>query len=395
MRSVCVITSSRADFGLLRPLLLCLADSPRLRLSILATGTHLSPEFGLTISEIEAAGLAVDERVECILSADTSTATAAAMGLALTGVAAALARLSPDVVVVLGDRFEIFACAAATAVSRIPLAHIHGGEVTTGAYDDGFRHGITKLSHLHFTAAEAYRRRVIQLGERPETVFNTGALGVDAVLGLPLYSREETAERLGHPWARRTLLATFHPCTLEAVDPAEQIAMLLDALAALPDTRTIFTKGNADTHGRRINALLEQAQREHPDRIAVYESLGQQLYFSVMRHADGLVGNSSSGIIEAPSFKIGVLNIGSRQEGRLRSANIIDCPCQPEALSAGLRRLLSPEFRATLSMVQSPFGDGQAARRIVDVLTEHPLSDLVPKPFFDLPPMLFSRWLPE
>jgi len=395
MRSVCVITSSRADFGLLRPLLLRLAGDARLRLSILATGTHLSPEFGLTVSEIEAAGLRVDERVECILSADTPTATATTMGLALTGAAAALARLSPDVVVVLGDRFEIFACAAAAAVSRIPLAHIHGGEVTTGAYDDGFRHGITKLSHLHFTAAEPYRRRVIQLGERPETVFNTGALGVDAVLGLPLFSREETAERLGLSWGGRTFLATFHPCTLESVDPAEQVRMLLDALIALPDTRTIFTKGNADTHGRRINALLKQAQLEHPDRIAVYDSLGQQLYFSVMRYADGVVGNSSSGIIEAPSFKVGVLNIGSRQEGRLRSGNIIDCPCQPEAIAVGLNRLLSPGFRATLPTVQSPFGDGQAARRIADVLADYPLSDLVPKPFFDLPPTLFSRWSPE
>lgn len=384
-RKVCIVTGSRAEYGLLKGVIAGVSDAPELTLQLAVTGMHLSPEFGLTWREIEADGFAIDERVEMLLSSDSAAGTTKATGLGLIGFADAFDRLKPDLVVLLGDRFEILAAATAALFASIPLAHIHGGETTEGAYDEAIRHSITKMAQLHFVAAEPYRRRVIQLGEAPERVFLVGALGVDAIRHVELLDRAALEESLDFPLGEKSLLVTFHPPTLEPGGAATQMNALLAALDTLgPEVRLIFTLPNADTGGRALIRIIETFVASRPNARA-FASLGQRRYFSCLAQVDGVVGNSSSGLIEAPSFGIGTVNIGDRQAGRLRGASVIDCAPQQEAIEAALARLFSAEFRNGLNAVQNPYDQGGAAEAIVRVLRTHRLDGIVKKSFHDLP----------
>lgn len=383
-RKICVVTGTRAEFGLLRWLMQDIADCSDLELQVIATGMHLSPEFGLTVREVEAAGFEVDARVEMLLSADTATGVTKSMGLGLIGFADALQRLRPDLVLVLGDRFEIWAAATAALIAGVPIAHLHGGETTEGAFDEAIRHSITKMSHLHFVGAEPYRQRVVQLGEQPDRVFLVGGLGVDAIRRVPLLDKASLEAALDFPLSSRNLLVTFHPVTLETNSSARQMAELLAALEGLEDTRLIFTLPNADTGGRELMAMVEAFVTCHPNARA-FASLGQQRYLSCLQFVDGVVGNSSSGLAEAPSFGVGTVNIGDRQRGRLSASSVIDCEPERGSIRQALNRLYDPAFRATLPSTVNPYGDGGASRKIVQVLREHPLEHLLKKPFFDLP----------
>lgn len=382
-RKICVVTGSRAEYGLLRWLMESIRQASNLELQIVATGMHLSPEFGLTYRAMEADGFQIDFKVEMLLSSDTPSGIAKSMGLGMIGFADAYAQLRPDIVFLVGDRFEVLAAASAALVACIPVAHAHGGEVTEGAIDESIRHAVTKMSHLHFVAAEEYRRRVIQLGENADHVYNVGALGLDNLAHLPLLDRGALEQSLGFPLGRRNLLVTFHPVTLDPQGSQQEMAELLGALAELEETNLVFTLPNADTGGRALIDMVNEFVERHP-KARAYASLGQQRYLSCMRYFDGVVGNSSSGIIEAPAFRIGTVNIGTRQKGRLRAASVIDCPAERQAITSALRRLQSDEFRRSLAAVTNPYGRGGAAERIADVLAKVPLGGLIKKRFNDM-----------
>lgn len=383
-RRICIVTGTRAEFGLLRWLMEAINSHSELTLQVVATGMHLSAEFGDTYHEIEEAGFQIDAKVEMLLSSDTSSAVTKSMGLGVIGFADAYERLAPDVLVVLGDRFEIFAATSAAMIAGIPIAHLHGGETTEGAFDEAIRHSITKMSHLHFVATDDYRRRVIQLGEHPDRVFNVGGMGIDAIKRIKLLSRKELEDALDFNLGEKNLLVTFHPVTLEgAASSVVQIRELLSALSELKDTTLIFTMPNADTGGRELGALVHQFAEKHPS-AKVYTSLGQLRYFTCLAHVDGVVGNSSSGLAEAPSFKIGTINIGDRQKGRLKSQSVIDCEPSSESILAALKTLYSTDFQANLANAVNPYGNGGASDTIVKMLAEYPLANIRKKQFYNL-----------
>ncbi|RBP25025.1 GDP/UDP-N,N'-diacetylbacillosamine 2-epimerase (hydrolysing) [Marinobacter pelagius] len=389
-RKVCVVTGTRAEFGLLRWLMGEIQNHPLLELQVVATGMHLSPEFGSTYREIEEAGFHIDARVEMLLSSDTNTAVTKSMGLGVIGFADAYERLAPDIVVVLGDRFEIFAATSSAMIAGVPVAHLHGGETTEGAFDEAIRHSITKMSHLHFVAAEEYRRRVVQLGEHPDRVFNFGGMGIDAIKRIKLLNREELEHSLELRFGKKNLLVTFHPVTLEGgASSAAQMRELLAALDTLQDTTLIFTMPNADTGGRELSAMVREFAKTHPS-AHVYTSLGQLRYFSCLAQIDGVVGNSSSGLAEAPSFNIGTVNIGDRQKGRLKANSVIDCAPDRESIKAALETLYSTGFQSTLAAVSNPYGNGGASEAIVKVLAEYPLDTIRKKQFYNLSANDFS-----
>lgn len=384
MKKICVVTGSRAEYGQLRWVMEGVRNSRQLKLQLIVTGMHLSPEFGMTYKRIEADGFQIDRKVEMLLSSDSAVGVTKSMSLGLAGFAEALADLRPDLLLVLGDRYEILAAATAAMVACIPIAHLHGGESTEGLIDEAIRHCLTKMSHLHFVAAEPYRRRVVQLGEEPERVFCVGGLGVDSILKLKLMTRQEVEAALGLRLARQNLLITFHPVTLEKSSSAQQMKEMLNALESLQDTSFIFTMPNADADGRGLFCLIEEFCSRHP-RAKAYTCLGQTLYFSCVRHFDAVVGNSSSGLTEVPSFKKGTLNIGDRQKGRLRATSVIDCEASCDAITAALSRLFSSEFQSTLSTAVNPYGVGGASEAIVKILEKKSYEGLLKKRFRDLP----------
>lgn len=381
-RKVCVVTGTRAEYGLLRWVMQGIKDDPDLTLQIIATGMHLSPEFGLTYRDIELDGFHIDRKVEMLTSSDTSVGVAKSMGLGLIGFADALNDLKPDLIVVLGDRFEIFSAVAAALVARIPAAHLHGGEATEGLIDEAIRHSITKMSHLHFVAAEEYRQRVIQLGEQPERVLLVGGLGVDSIKRLKLLEKGELEASLDFRLGKKNLLITFHPVTLEKATAAEQMTELLAALDDLADTHLIFTLPNADTDGRVLIEMVEQFVARHPNSRA-YTSLGQIRYLSCIAQVDGVVGNSSSGLAEAPSFKKGTIDIGDRQRGRLKAASVIEAAPTRESIATALRKLYSEDFHASLSSIVNPYGEGGASEKIVATIKSVSLGDILKKRFYD------------
>ena len=382
-RKICIITGTRAEYGLLRWVMQGIKADPELTLQIIATGMHLSPEFGLTYREIEQDGFQIDRKVEMLTSSDTPVGIAKSMGLGLIGFADALNDLHPDLIVVLGDRFEIFSAVSAALVARIPVAHLHGGEATEGSIDEALRHSITKMSHLHFVAAEEYRQRVIQLGEQPDRVLLVGGLGADNISRLKLLDREALQQSLGFELGQKSLLVCFHPATLETNTAAQQMAELLAALAELRNTQLVFTMPNADTDGRVLVQLIEQFVAQHSNTRA-YTSLGQLRYLSCMAHVDGVVGNSSSGLLEAPSFQKGTINIGDRQRGRLQTASVINCEPTRHSITAALVRLYSKEFQASLSKVRSPYGEGGASAAIVAKVKAVSLGTLHKKHFYKI-----------
>lgn len=383
-RKICVITGSRAEYGLLKPLLEVVNDDIDLDLRLIVTGMHLAAEFGLTYKEIERDGFLINEKIEILPSSDTSVCLAKSMGQGMSSFAKSYQRLKPDIIVCMGDRFEIFSAAAAALVSRIPLAHLSGGELSEGVFDDAFRHAITKMSHLHFTSTETYRRRVIQLGEEPEFVFNVGEVGLDSLRKIRLLTKKKLQEDLNFKFKKHNLLVTFHPLTLEENTSGEYFQNLLSALDELTDTSIVFTKANADTGGRSINTMIDEYVSKKSEKSIAFASLGRLRYLSVMRCSDSVVGNSSSGIIEAPSLKVGTINIGDRQKGRIKAKSVIDCQPTTKSIRQAFRKLYSNNFPACLREVRNPFGDGRSSQRVVRILKECDLNNILKKKFYDL-----------
>ena len=381
-RKICIITGTRAEYGLLKPLMDRIINDSDFILQVIVTGAHLSSEFGHTISHIENDGIPVAEKVEMLLGSDTPVGIAKSMGLGLIGLAEAYTRLKPDIIVLLGDRYEILCAAAAALIQKIPIAHIHGGEITEGAFDESIRHAVTKLSHYHFTAAEQYRKRVIQLGEDPNKVFNVGAIGLDAIKSFQLFTRAQLESDLKIRFRKQNFLVTFHPATLELQTAQEQFTELLNALSHFKGTFKIFTKANADTGGRLINKMLAEFVEDHSNHAVLFDSLGQLRYISIMKLCDAVIGNSSSGIIEAPFLKIPTVNIGDRQKGRIKADSIIDCIPEQNVIEKSVRAALESSFRLRLENLKTHYGNGTASDNIVSILKHCSLD--VRKPFHDI-----------
>ena len=383
-RKICIVTGTRAEYGLLFWLMKEIQADADLRLHIIATGMHLSPEFGLTYRYIEEDGFRIDRTIETLLSSDTPAGISKSIGLGMIGFAEAYACQKPDIVVLLGDRFEIFSAATAAMIARIPIAHLHGGEATEGLIDEPIRHSITKMSHLHFAATEEYRRRIIQLGESHDRVFNVGGLGIDNIKKLKLMSREKLEDSIRLRLGRKNFLVTFHPVTLENSTAGEQCENLLDVLDELKDTKIIFTKPNADTEGRAIIKLIDDYVARNSHKAVSFMNLGQLRYLSALKYVDGVIGNSSSGLTEAPTFHIGTINIGDRQRGRIKADSVIDCEPNKESILTAIRKLYSKEFQTNLKNIENPYGDGGAAERIKKIIKEIDLTNILKKSFYDL-----------
>ena len=383
MRTIGVVTVGRSDYGIYLPILKRIQTDSAFELWVFASGTHLSAEFGMTMGDIEKDGFEVRERVDMELVSDTPEGIARSMGVGLLGFAKAYARSRPDILVVLGDRFDMFAAVAAALPFKIPVAHLHGGELTRGAMDDSLRHAITKMSHLHFTATEEYAQRVMQLGEESWRVMMSGAPSLDNLRTLKLLSAAELEALVGLPMEPAPLLVTLHPVTLEYEKAAWHAEELLAALEGV-GRPIIFTGTNADTGGRVIRRAIDEFVSRHPNARFV-ENLGTRAYFSIMKHAAAMVGNSSSGMIEAASFELPVVNVGLRQDGRVRGSNIVDVGHGRAEIGAGLAKALSPAFRAALRGMKNLCGDGHASERIAERLKMVPLDErLIMKRFVDV-----------
>lgn len=383
-RKICIVTSTRADWGLLSGIAQALDKREDVELQIIATNMHLSEKHGNTWKEIERDGLKIDYRVTMPVQTDTATDTVVAMSECMKGMSQAFSRLQPHLLLILGDRFEMLAVASAALIHRIPVAHMHGGEVTLGAFDESIRHSITKMSHLHFTSTEEARNRVIQLGENPNNVFCTGAIGVYNILNTPLMSREELEQSLNTSIPKNAIFVTFHPSTLDEGTPAEQCANLLKALDEREDIKILFSYPNNDTGGDSIIGLIEDFVARNPERSVVFPSLGARRYLSVLRCIKAVVGNSSSGILEVPSMHIPTLNIGIRQKGRQRAESVIDCGTSLEEIRNGLKLVLSPEASDLARRVRNPYEGCDTLNTIVNTLATHQLEGIIQKPFHDI-----------
>lgn len=384
MKRIAVFTGTRAEYGLLYWIIKRIHESDTSELQLLVGGMHLSPEFGMTVNQIENDGFPITDRLEFLLSSDSAVGIAKSMGLALIAAAESFSRNKPDLIVLLGDRFESMAVAQAAMVARIPIAHIHGGEATEGLIDEAVRHSITKMAHLHFTATETYRDRVIQLGERPEHVLNFGAPGIDSITRLNLLPRTALSEAVDFNINGNYFLVTYHPVTLEPDGAVNSLKSLLQALDKFPKHQIIITYPNADTHGRRLLEVLDDYQVKNLRRVKLVSSLGQLRYLSLMKYCDAVIGNSSSGLIEAPSFNVPTVNIGNRQQGRVFGKTVINTDDGYESICSAIRRALTPDFRDKCAGSINPYGLGKASDRIVDVIERTELNDLIIKPFHDL-----------
>ena len=382
-RKICVVTGTRAEYGLLYWLIKEIKKDEDLELQIIATGMHLSPEFGLTYKEIEKE-FKIDKKIEMILSSDTAVGISKSMGLAQISFAEAYEEIKPDIVVVLGDRYEIFSAVSAAMIARIPVAHLHGGEATEGLIDEPIRHSITKMSHIHFTATEEYKNRVIQLGEHPRRVFNFGGMGIENIKKLNLLSKEEFAKSINCKLNKRNLLVTYHPVTLEKQTSGKQFKELLNAIDELKRTNIIFSKANSDTEGRIINQMIDEYVSYNSYKSVGFTSLGQLRYLSALQFVDAVVGNSSSGLAEAPSFKIGTVNIGDRQKGRKKASSVIDCEPNKNSILKAFEKLYSQEFQKVVKETTNPYGDGCASKKIVEILKTVDLEKFLKKSFYDL-----------
>ena len=382
MRKVCVVTGTRAEYGLLSRLMWLIRADHDLTLQIIATNMHLSPEFGLTYKEIEADGFTIDKKVEMLLSSDTSNAITKSIGLATIGFADAYEDLQPDILLILGDRFEILAAATAALIYKIPVAHLHGGEITEGAYDDAIRHAITKMSHLHFVSTEIYRQRVIQMGEHPSTVFNVGALGCENIKSLKLMRKDELEESLGFKLDRNTILITYHPVTMECNTSEQQFRELLSAIDLFPELKVIFTMPNSDTDGRIIMKMIKEYVAKNPERTVWFDSLGCYRFLSVLQYIGGVVGNSSSGIIEVPSFHIPTINIGDRQKGRVAAASVLNSKPTQQDIQQRLAAILAPGYLNSLVSVTNPYDMPDTAINILETLKHQPIVSM--KSFYNL-----------
>ncbi|MGY0399600.1 MAG: UDP-N-acetylglucosamine 2-epimerase [Ostreibacterium sp.] len=384
MKKICVVTGTRAEYGLLYWLMKGIQADSELTLQIVATGMHLSPEFGLTYQEIEK-DFIIDKKIEMLLSSDTAIGISKSMGLAQISFAEVYHDLQPDIVVVLGDRYEIFSAVSAAMIARIPIAHLHGGETTEGAFDEAIRHSITKMSHLHFTATDIYRNRVIQLGEQPERVFDVGGMGIENIKRMPLLSKKAFEKAIDFTLAEKNLLVTFHPVTLENTTAKEQFQSLLGAIDKLENTHIIFTKANSDTNGRIINQMIDGYVAKNHHKSVGFTSLGQLRYLSALQYVDAVVGNSSSGLAEAPSFQIGTIDIGDRQKGRIKADSVIDCLPVESSITNALAKLYSFDFQNKLQQVKNPYGDGFASESIIQIIKKIMTTKMLKKIFYDIP----------
>ena len=380
---IAVITGSRAEYGLLKPTLRRLVDDGETELQLVVTGSHLSPYHGMTKREIEADGFPIAEQVELLQASETSVGTAKAVGLGVISFAESLQRIRPDRVLLLGDRFEILAAAQAAFFLGIPVAHLHGGEVTTGAFDDGIRHAVTKLSHLHLVAAERYAQRVRQLGEDPSRVVLVGAPALETIGEEAMASEDCLRKHCDLSLEGLVLLVTYHPETLGEVNPVQAQGEMLAALERFPEAQVVFTEPNADPGGAPLLPPLRSFVEVHKERCRLFSSLGQARYLRLLQMASVVLGNSSSGIIEAPSLGTPTVNIGGRQEGRLRAPSVLDCDPTRESVEAALRTALGADFQKEAAKKVSPYAGGEVSERIVRALKEIPLDRR--KPFFDLP----------
>ena len=383
MKKICVVTGTRAEYGLLYWLLKEIEADKELELQVIVTGMHLSPEFGLTYKEIEKE-FSVNKKIEMLLSSDTSVGISKSMGLAQISFAESYDELKPDIVIVLGDRYEIFSATSAAMIAKIPIAHIHGGETTEGAFDESIRHSITKMSHLHFTATNEYKNRVIQLGEDPSMVFNVGGMGIENIKRLKLLSKDEFEKSIEFKLNYKNILVTFHPVTLENSTAKEQFQELLDAIDELEDTNIIFTKANSDTNGRIINQMIDEYVAKNYHKSIGFISLGQQRYLSALQYVDAVVGNSSSGLLEAPSFKIGTINIGDRQKGRIKAKSVINSEVNKTSILKSFSKLYSKAFQDLIEESKNPYGDGIASRKIIEIIKNEDLRNILKKSFYDL-----------
>lgn len=381
-RKICVVTGTRAEYGLLRPVMTKLKSDQDLIFQLVVTGTHLSAQHGMTVREIEADGFVPNELVAIDLEDDSKLGVASALANATAKFSESFSRIAPDVVVVLGDRYEILACVQSALIMGIPVAHIHGGEVTTGAFDDSIRHAITKMSNIHFVAAQEYARRVIQLGEQPHTVFNVGSLGVELAQSMPLLSSDELSNSLNLDLTKKVLLVTFHPTTRSDNSSSDETKELLAALDNFGYCTIIFTGTNADPGNSEITSQIEKFVSSDTKNRASFKSLGQTKYFSLMKICSAVVGNSSSGIIEAPSFKVPTVNIGTRQDGRLRAESIIESRTERGEIKVAIETALSSTWRERCSKTKSVYGSDNTAQLITGTLKTVELT--TQKKFFDL-----------
>jgi len=386
MRKICVFTGSRAEYGLLKPLMEEIKKDRRLHLQVLVSGMHLSREFGLTVKEIEKDGFKINEKVKMPLLSDKEKAIANSMGEGMMGFAKAYYRLKPDILVTLGDRFEVLSAAAAALPFRIPIAHLHGGESTEGLIDEAIRHAVTKMSHLHFVATKEYRNRVIQMGESPRRVFCFGMPGLDNINKIKATKRKNLFRELGIPQNKKLGIVTYHPVTLDYNTAGGQITELLNSLGDFPEVFWTLTFSNADTGGRIINKKIKDFVTKYPARAKLFTSLGQRRYLSLLKESEVMVGNSSSGITEAPSFRLPVVNIGDRQRGRLRQKNIIDVPqCKKNLITRAIKKGLSKDFKNSLKYMKNIYKGNNASKRIKDMLESVNLGEnLIKKKFYTL-----------
>lgn len=385
MRKICVVTGTRAEYGLLSRLMGMIKNSSLTQLQIIATNMHLSSKYGNTYLEIEKDGFTIDKKIPILEEGkDDANATLKSMAKALAGFADAYDELKPDMVVVLGDRYEILAAATAALIERIPIAHVHGGEITEGAYDDAIRHSITKMSHLHFASTEEYRKRIIQLGEQPDTVWYVGAIGVENIKKLPLMGKEEIEESINFKLDENTILVTYHPVTLGYHTAEQDIKEFIDALEERKDLRVVFTMPNSDTGSQAMVDAINAFVADNSDRAVAYKSLGVIRYLSVMRQVAAVVGNSSSGLVEVPSFGIPTLNIGDRQKGRIAAESVYNCKPDKDSILAGLEVILSPDFQQKAKRARNPYDKEGTAQAIFDVVSAYPLEQLQQKHFYDI-----------
>lgn len=383
MRKICFVTGTRAEYGLLSRLMRLVKEDNNLRLQVIATNMHLMPEYGETYKEIEKDGFTIDKKVYMHKPSDDAHGIILSMAEEMQGMNDALSELKPDILVLLGDRYEILVAAQVALIHRVPIAHIHGGEVTEGAFDDAIRHSVTKMSSLHFTSCEEYRHRVIQMGEQPSRVFDVGSLGVENIKAVPLMTKDELEASLDFKIDTQTILVTYHPVTLGG-NPAKDIREFLDALDQFKELKVIFTMPNSDTGRDAIALAVENYVKNHSNRAKAYTSLGLKRYLSTLQFVKAAVGNSSSGIIEVPSFGIPTLNIGDRQKGRLASKSVVNCGTSKNEVIAGLKLCLSEEMQKAAKTYENPYAKPDTANLIYQELKNVELAGLNLKTFYDL-----------
>lgn len=380
-----MVTATRAEYGILRNVIEKINKSEQLELCLIVTGMHLVPEYGMTVEEIERDGYCISEKVDILLGSNTSASISKTMGLAMILFSEVFERQKPDMLVVLGDRYELLSVCSAAMNARIPIAHISGGETTQGAVDESIRHCITKMSYLHFPACEVYRKRIIQLGEEPDRVYNFGDVGVETVKTIPLMNKEELEKSIGFSLDKPYLSVTFHPTTLEGEEAEKQMSEVLAALEAFPDMKFVITKANADTGGKKINDLIDRYSSTR-DNCVAFVSLGIKRYLSLLRYSSGVLGNSSSGIVEAPSFGIPTINIGNRQRGRLQASSILNCEPERKQIISAIIQSQSEEFVEQAKNAKNPYGEGNTSTQIVEIITEYLYQNKIhlEKKFYDI-----------